>query len=77
MSRKILSGIFIHQKSSRTASVVIKKIIKHKIYKKIIIRLKKYLVHNEYNHIKMGDIITIVENKPLSKKKHWVVIDKI
>ena len=48
--------------------------VKHKLYKKIISRSKNYHAHDENNQFKVGDIVSIVESKPISKLKSWIVI---
>ena len=49
--------------------------VKHKLYKKIIKKAKKYHVHDEDNSYQLGDFVTIRESKPLSKMKKWIVIN--
>ena len=51
--------------------------IKHKLYKKIIRRSKKYHAHDENNEFKIGDIVSIVESKPISKLKRWKVLSNV
>ena len=46
----------------------------HPIYKKYINKTKKYSVHDEDNKFKVGEIVTIQENKPISKTKTWVAL---
>ena len=48
--------------------------VKHKLYKKIISRSKKYHAHDEKNEFKNGDIVSIIESKPISKTKSWIVV---
>jgi len=47
--------------------------VKHKLYKKIIKKVKKYHAHDETNTYKIGDTVTIQESKPISKMKTWIV----
>jgi small subunit ribosomal protein S17 len=49
----------------------------HSVYSKIMIRSKKYFVHDENNECNIGDKILIAECRPLSKKKRWALIKKI
>ena len=48
--------------------------IKHKLYKKIIRQTKKYHAHDEKNEFNVGDVVSIIETKPISKLKKWKVL---
>ena len=73
MPKRLLSGIVISSNSNKTIVVEVTRRVKHKLYKKIIKRSKKYHVHDEKNSFKKGDLVTIQESKPISKLKTWVV----
>jgi small subunit ribosomal protein S17 len=47
---------------------------KHPLYQKIVKKYKKYAAHDENNHYKESDIVQIIESRPISKTKKWVVI---
>ena len=74
MSRRLLSGKVISSNSDKTIVVEVTRRVKHKLYKKIIKKAKKYHVHDEDNSYKFGDFVTIQESKPISKMKRWVAI---
>ena len=76
MSKKILKGRIINDKSNKTVIVLVKRKYSHPFFGKVITSSKKYHVHDENNKFKMGDIVKIIESKPLSKKKKWEVINK-
>ena len=76
MPKRVLSGKVVSSSSSKTIVVSVTSRIKHKLYKKIIKRSKKYHVHDENNNFKIGDIVSIIESKPISKLKKWVVLQK-
>ena len=76
MSKRILEGVVINDKSDKTISVLVERNMMHKKYKKIIKRSKKYLVHDEENRLKIGDKVKIVESRPISKLKTWLVLSK-
>ena len=61
-------------KSSSTISVLVERKIMHPVYKKYIKRTKKYAVHDEKNESKIGEIVKIQENRPISKTKKWILI---
>ena len=76
MPKRILSGVVVSSNSNKTIIVDVTRRIKHKLYKKIIRRTKKYHAHDEKNKFKEGEIIQIIECNPISKKKRWKVIEK-
>ena len=73
MPRRLLSGRVVSSNSSRTIVVEVIRRVKHKLYKKIIKKAKKYHAHDEENSYHLGDFVTIQESKPISKMKRWVV----
>jgi len=74
MPKRQLSGTVISANSNKTVVVKVTRRVKHKLYKKIITRSKKYHAHDENNEFKVGDIISIIETKPISKLKTWTAI---
>ena len=76
MSKRLLSGIVISSSSDKTVVVKVTRRVKHKLYRKIISRSKKYHAHDEKNKYKIGDIVKIIESKPISKLKTWEVLEK-
>ena len=73
MPKKILQGIVVSDKQDKTVTVLVERKIKHPMLKKIIKRSKKYSAHDEENKFKSGDKVKIIESKPISKLKRWVV----
>ena len=74
MPKRILSGVVVSSNSNKTIIVDVTRRIKHKLYKKIIRQTKKYHVHDEKNEFNVGDVVSIIESKPISKLKRWTVI---
>ena len=74
MPKRILSGVVVSSNSNKTITVSVTRRIKHKLYKKIIRQTKKYQAHDEDNQFKIGDNVSIIESKPISKLKKWKVI---
>ena len=74
MPKRVLSGVVISSKSNKTITVNVKRRIKHKLYKKIIRQTKKYHAHDENNEFNVGDVVSIIEAKPISKLKKWKAI---
>ena len=75
MPKRILTGTVISNNQNKTIVVNVTRQVKHFRYKKIIKRSKKYLAHDEENKSNIGDIVSICENRPISKRKKWLVID--
>ena len=73
MPKRLLSGVVISSNSNKTIVVEVTRRVKHKLYKKIIKRTKKYHAHDENNSFTIGDNVTIQETKPISKLKSWIV----
>ena len=76
MPKRILSGIVVSTNAIKTIVVKVTRRVKHKLYKKIISRSKKYHAHDENNTFKIGDNVKIIESKPISKLKSWVVFNE-
>ena len=76
MTKKILKGTVTSSKNNKTVVVEVTRKFKHPFYEKVIKRSKKYHAHDEKNKFKEGEIVSIVESKPISKKKKWQVIEK-
>ena len=71
MPIKEKTGIVVSDKMEKTIVVSIENKITHKKYGKVISKTKKYKVHDEKNECQLGDIVTIIETRPLSKTKRW------
>ena len=76
MTKKILEGKVVSDKSNKTVVVEVKRKFVHPFYSKVISRSKKYHAHDEKNKFKEGEIIQIIECNPISKKKKWKVVEK-
>ena len=74
MPKRILSGVVVSSNSNKTIVVDVTRRIKHKLYKKIIRQTKKYHAHDENNEFSIGDTVSIIESRPISKLKKWTVI---
>lgn len=71
----VLTGEVVSAKADKTASVNVERIFQHSVYKKIVRRKKKYLVHDEHNKCKPGDTVKIKLVRPISKRKRWLLVD--
>jgi small subunit ribosomal protein S17 len=77
MSKDNMSGTLIGRvtsdKTDKTITVLVERKVKHPLYGKIMVKSKKYHVHDETNKFHEGDLVTIKECKPISKTKAWCV----
>ena len=75
MVKRILKGKVVSDKSNKTIVVEVSRRFVHPIYKKVMTVYKKYHAHDEQNKSKIGDIVSIMESKPISKLKRWTVVE--
>ena len=75
MTKRILQGEVVSNKSNKTIVVKVQRRFRHPFYGKVISRSKKYHAHDEKNKFKEGEKVSIIECKPYSKKKTWQVLD--
>jgi len=71
--RKSMVGQVTSNKMDKTVVVVVKRSKRHPLYKKVIRIRKKFKAHDAANACQIGDLVRIVESRPLSKEKRWVV----
>jgi len=71
-----MQSVVVSDKMDKTVTVKVERRIMHPLYKKFIRRSKKYAAHDEANVCKVGDIISIRECKPISKRKKWEVLSE-
>lgn len=74
--RRVLRGTVIASKMVDTITVAVERYVKHPKYKKYQRRTKKYLVHDQGNTAKVGDVVDIIESRPLSKRKSFILVTK-
>jgi len=71
---RTLTGRVTSDKTDKTITVLVERKVKHPLYGKIMVRSKKYHVHDETNEFHHGDLVTIEECRPISKTKAWSVV---
>ncbi|MCL0062071.1 30S ribosomal protein S17 [Thermodesulfovibrionales bacterium] len=74
MPKRVYSGKVIKDRMNKTAVVAVTRTFQHPLYKKTISKVTKFKAHDEENRCKIGDMVQIIESKPLSKEKRWRVI---
>jgi len=72
-NKRILNGRVVSDKMDKTIVVMVERTLMHPVYKKYIKRRKKYMAHDPENQCGVGDTVMIAENRPLSRRKRWVL----
>ena len=71
--RRRMEGVIVSDKMDKTVMVEVTRLRRHRLYKKVIRQRRKFMAHDEENACRVGDRVQIVESRPLSRHKHWVV----
>ncbi len=74
MPKRILKGTVVSDKSDKTVIVKVTRKFMHPVYKKFITTTKKYAAHDPSNKVASGEQVSIIESKPISKNKRWLVV---
>lgn len=75
--RKTRVGLVVSDKADKTVTVVVERRFSHPLYGKGVSQTKKYHAHDENNEYRAGDVVKIMETRPLSKTKRWRVLELI
>jgi len=70
-NRKVLRGVVVSDKMTKTRVVSVDHVISHAVYSKTLRRNRKFYAHDEANESKSGDLVEIVSTRPLSALKRW------
>lgn len=73
--RKTKTGVVVSTKMDKTISVKVERRLMHPLYGKFVKRSKKFFAHDEENTCNMGDVVRIMETRPLSKMKRWRLVE--
>ena len=73
--RKQKSGVVVSTKMDKTIAVKVERRLMHPLYGKFVKRSKKFFAHDEENTCKPGDLVRIMETRPLSKMKRWRLVE--
>jgi len=75
MPKRVISGTVIKKAGEKTATVLVERKVLHPRYHKTVKRFKKYLVHDEKNEVNVGDTVSAIECRPLSKNKSFRLLE--
>ena len=73
MSKAEVTGVVVSDKMEKTVVVAVERQVRHDLYGKTQRRTSKFLAHDEANDAKVGDRVAIVETRPMSRRKRWIV----
>ena len=73
-ARKLRKGVVVSKSGAKTVKVAVSYRERHPVYGKIVTRTKNYHAHDESDEVKVGDVVTIMETRPLSATKRWRVV---
>jgi small subunit ribosomal protein S17 len=76
-NRKVRTGIVVSNKMNKTGIMAVETSAKHPKYQKFIKKTSKFVYHDEKNETSIGDIVKIMETRPLSKTKKWRLVEII
>ena len=75
--RRTVTGKVVSNKADKTITVMVERRVKHPVYGKFLRRSTKLTAHDETNQCREGDIVTIEECRPLSKRKTWMLVSVV
>ncbi|HEX8278941.1 MAG TPA: 30S ribosomal protein S17 [Segetibacter sp.] len=75
--RKIRIGVVSSNKMDKTVTVAVERKVKHPMYGKFLKKTTKFHAHDEKNECSIGDLVKIMETRPLSKTKRWRLVEVI
>jgi small subunit ribosomal protein S17 len=73
--RKVLEGRVVSNRMMKTVVVVVERKTRHKLYGKVLTVRSRFKAHDEENKCQIGDLVRIVEARPLSHEKRWLVTE--
>ena len=75
--RKVLQGEVISNRMHKTITVKVERRARHPMYERVVKRSKKFHAHDEHNQCQIGDVVRIIETRPLSKTKCWRLLEVV
>ena len=77
MAKVTKVGVVTSNKMNKTAVVSVERLVRHWLYRRAFKKTSTFMVHDEENRCKIGDRVRIVECRPISKRKHWRLVEVI
>jgi small subunit ribosomal protein S17 len=73
--RKVMTGKVVSNKMDKSVVVLVEKLQMHPFYGRVVKTSKKLMAHDERGECQIGDLVKVMETRPLSKRKHWRVVE--
>jgi small subunit ribosomal protein S17 len=73
--RKEMKGVVVSRSGDKSVVVLAERRFRHPVYGKVVRQSKKFHVHDEKNETKVGDLVSIVESRPVSRLKRWRIVE--
>jgi small subunit ribosomal protein S17 len=73
--KMIRNGVVVSNKADKTVVVKVERKFQHPLYSRTVKQTAKFMAHDETNSCQIGDVVRIVESRPLSKRKRWMVLE--
>lgn len=70
-TKRTLTGVVVSNKMDKSIVVRVDRRVKHPLYRKFVLKSNKILAHDENQECNIGDLVTIIEGRPISKRKSW------
>jgi small subunit ribosomal protein S17 len=74
-NKMIRNGVVVSNKADKTVVVKVERKFQHPLYHRTVKKTAKFMAHDETNACGIGDVVKIVETRPLSKRKRWMVLE--
>ncbi len=75
--RRVMTGTVVSDTNDKTITVLVQTYRKHPLYGKRVVQTKKFAAHDEANQAKVGDVVKIMETRPLSKSKRFRLLEVV
>lgn len=75
--RKVRNGVVVRTKTAKTVIVEVERVMRHPLFQKVLRLSKRFMCHDENQQCVVGDLVEIMETRPISKNKRWRVVSVI
>jgi small subunit ribosomal protein S17 len=75
--KKTRVGVVVGEKMSKSRIVEVTRLVQHPLFKKYVRKRSRFMAHDEDNRFHVGDVVRIVESRPLSRRKRWRIREKV
>jgi len=73
--KRVMIGRVLSNRMDKTVVIEVERAKRHQLYEKVVVQRKKYKAHDEDNACEIGDWVRVIESRPMSREKRWVVTE--